>query len=80
MGDPFNSVGDAIWWSITTVTTVGYGDMFPVTPAGRGVATVLMLTGIASVGSHSARSKRCRSVPTGTVVRGWVITGTRSWG
>ena len=53
-GGPIDSVGDAIWWSITTVTTVGYGDMFPVTPAGRGVAAVLMLTGIALFGVLTA--------------------------
>ncbi len=39
--------GDALWWAVTTVTTVGYGDRFPVTPAGRGVAAFLMVTGIA---------------------------------
>jgi len=38
--------GDAIWWAVTTVTTVGYGDAFPVTVEGRGVAMFLMLTGI----------------------------------
>jgi voltage-gated potassium channel len=53
-GGSIDSVGDAIWWSITTVTTVGYGDMFPVTPAGRGVAAVLMVTGIALFGVLTA--------------------------
>ena len=37
---------DAIWWSIVTLTTVGYGDVFPVTPEGRLVGVVLMLLGI----------------------------------
>lgn len=41
---------DALWWAVTTVTTVGYGDRFPTTPAGRGVAVVLMLVGIALYG------------------------------
>lgn len=40
-----DSFGDAVWWAFVTVTTVGYGDIFPVTPLGRGVALVLMLTG-----------------------------------
>jgi voltage-gated potassium channel len=38
---------DALWWAIVTVTTVGYGDKFPVTAGGRAVATVLMFSGIA---------------------------------
>jgi voltage-gated potassium channel len=53
-GGPIDSTGDALWWSITTVTTVGYGDTFPITPAGRGVAAVLMATGIALFGVLTA--------------------------
>lgn len=37
---------DAIWWSLVTVTTVGYGDIAPVTPPGRAVAVCLMISGI----------------------------------
>ncbi len=37
---------DALWWSIVTTTTVGYGDMSPVTFIGRSVAVILMLIGI----------------------------------
>ncbi|MFC8077151.1 ion channel [Streptomyces sp. NPDC057307] len=37
----------ALWWSIETATTVGYGDLYPVTPAGRVIAAVVMLVGIA---------------------------------
>lgn len=44
---------DALWWSVVTTTTVGYGDRFPVTTAGRIVATVLMLTGIGLFGTLS---------------------------
>ena len=40
---------DGLWWAITTVTTVGYGDKVPVTAGGRAVAVVLMFTGIALV-------------------------------
>jgi voltage-gated potassium channel len=37
---------DSLWWGITTVTTVGYGDLYPVTPEGKGIAAFLMLVGI----------------------------------
>jgi voltage-gated potassium channel len=46
-GGTIDSFGDALWWAATTVTTVGYGDTFPVTPAGRGIAVALMIAGIA---------------------------------
>jgi voltage-gated potassium channel len=41
---------DAIWWSVTTLTTVGYGDRFPVTTEGRAIAIVLMLGGVGLFG------------------------------
>jgi voltage-gated potassium channel len=40
-GATINSFGKAIWWSITTVTTVGYGDVYPVTNTGRVIAVFL---------------------------------------
>lgn len=42
-----NTFFDALWWSLSTVTTVGYGDIIPVTQAGRLVGTVAMLLGVA---------------------------------
>jgi voltage-gated potassium channel len=45
---------DALWWAIVTVTTVGYGDRFPVTEGGRVVAAVLMLVGIGLIGVLTA--------------------------
>lgn len=48
------SFGDALWWSMTTITTVGYGDTFPVTTAGRCIAVALMLAGIAVLGVVTA--------------------------
>ena len=46
--------GNAIWWACVTVTTVGYGDFFPVTVAGRLLAVVLMAGGVAIIGTASA--------------------------
>jgi len=45
---------DSLWWSIITVTTVGYGDTVPVTAAGRIVAMTLMISGIGIIGSLAA--------------------------
>ena len=45
--DPaFDTYPEALWFSVTTVTTVGYGDIVPESGAGRVVATALMLTGL----------------------------------
>lgn len=41
----FNSIPDSIYWAIVTITTVGYGDISPVTPLGKFVASVIMLMG-----------------------------------
>lgn len=40
------SIGDALWWSIVTVTTVGYGDIIILSRGGRVIACILMLTGV----------------------------------
>jgi voltage-gated potassium channel Kch len=42
----FPSIGDGLWWSVQTVTTVGYGDHVPTDAVGRIVASVVMLVGI----------------------------------
>ena len=48
--DPaFDDMGIALWWAVTTVTTVGYGDIVPESSAGRAAASVLMLTGLALI-------------------------------
>lgn len=43
-------LGDAFWWAIVTVTTVGYGDIYPVTVEGKIIASILMIVGIAILG------------------------------
>ena len=53
-GADIRTFPDALWWAVTTVTTVGYGDKVPVTEMGRAVATVLMLVGIGLVGVLTA--------------------------
>jgi voltage-gated potassium channel len=53
-GATINSFGKAVWWSITTVTTVGYGDCYPVTNTGRVIAVLLMIGGISLVGVVTA--------------------------
>lgn len=46
--------GDAVWWSVTTITTVGYGDFVPVTFIGRLIAVLLMVGGISVIGVITA--------------------------
>jgi len=48
------SFGQAIWWAATTMSTVGYGDHYPVTAEGRIVAVALMLAGVALLGTVTA--------------------------
>jgi len=54
IGANITSFGDALWWSLASITTVGYGDRYPVTDEGRLVATFLMIIGIGLFGSLTA--------------------------
>ena len=47
-------LGDGLRWALTTLTTTGYGDHVPVTLAGRVVAAVVMVTGVAIIGGVAA--------------------------
>ena len=53
-GGTIESFGAALWWAATTITTVGYGDLSPVTPVGRVAAVVLMVSGVSLFGLVTA--------------------------
>lgn len=53
-GANIHDFGQGLWWAIVTVTTVGYGDRYPITPFGQGVAVALMLVGIGLIGVLTA--------------------------
>lgn len=67
-GATITSFGDALWWAMETVTTVGYGDMYPVTTTGRVIAVALMLVGIAVIGVITAS------------IAAWLMEGVRPHG
>jgi voltage-gated potassium channel len=52
--DGFDDFGDALWWSIVTITSVGYGDLVPETTTGRITASLLMVAGLAFLGAIAA--------------------------
>jgi len=45
----YSSIPDSLWWAVVTLTTVGYGDVYPVTAVGRLIASAIMLAGIAFI-------------------------------
>lgn len=60
------SAEDAIWWALVTVTTVGYGDKYPVTTEGRLIGTLLMFVGVGLFGTFTA------------YISSWFIAGNNS--
>jgi voltage-gated potassium channel len=53
-GALITTFGDAVWWAFVTITTVGYGDLYPVTATGRFIAAAVMIGGIALIGVVTA--------------------------
>ena len=53
-GTNIHSGGDALWWAFATITTIGYGDHYPITIAGRIVAVVLVVFGLSFFGTFTA--------------------------
>jgi len=56
----FSSIPAALWWGVATVTTVGYGDMYPITPLGRFLGAIIALLGIGAI-----------AIPAGIVTTGF---------
>ena len=54
-GKRINSFGDALWWSATTISTVGYGDIYPLTSAGRTIAVLTTIVGVSTFGVVTAK-------------------------
>ena len=52
--DDVNTFGDGIWWALVTITTVGYGDITPLTTEGRIVAGILMFLGLGLIATITA--------------------------
>ena len=62
----FSNIPESIYWAIVTITTVGYGDISPVTPLGKFVASLVMLIGYAII-----------AVPTGIITHDFAVAGRR---
>lgn len=62
----FDNAFSGMWWSISTILTVGYGDIYPVTAVGRGMAIIISFLGVGAV-----------AIPTGIISAGFVEQYTR---
>ena len=69
-GANITNLGDAFWWAVVTISTVGYGDYYPVTAVGRIIAVIVMVSGIGIflllVGKLSQRRLAARKVKSDT--------------
>ena len=65
----FTSIPESVYWAIITITTVGYGDIVPVTPLGQAIASVIMITGYSII-----------AVPTGIVTHSIIRVSNREVG
>lgn len=65
----FTSIPESIYWAITTITTVGYGDIVPTTPLGHVIASIIMITGFSII-----------AVPTGIVTHSIIRVSNRGTG
>jgi voltage-gated potassium channel len=64
-GSNIHTPQDALWWAFATITTVGYGDKFPVTTEGRMIAAVLMTAGVGLFGSFTG------------LIASWILSPTK---
>lgn len=53
-GSTIKSFTDSLWWAVTTMSTVGYGDKYPVTNTGRAIATLTIIAGVSLIGMLTA--------------------------
>ena len=54
-GSNIHTLGESVWWAVTTVTTVGYGDYYPVTTGGQIAASLIMAIGILTIAVITAQ-------------------------
>ena len=65
--EAFGSIPAALWWAVITLTTIGYGDVYPVTPLGKGLTTFVALLGLGMV-----------AIPTGLLAAALMKSATKS--
>ena len=61
--------GDALWWAIVTICTVGYGDYYPVTTFGRITGTIVMFAGVAIIGALASIAASVLISPSATAAQ-----------